>query len=119
MADLAECDRGAVAHAEQEEADEDGDGRPEPVQLPVLGLSRDLVQSHLCKDMAVSLCPNKGLVKSLCSRWVSKEAQENVPTGQNQETLPGASFLPTISQLLQSKFWTQPDTLGLVAIWTA
>ena len=46
-ANLAECDRGAVTHVEQEEVDEDSDGRPEPIQLPVLGLSRGLVQSHL------------------------------------------------------------------------
>lgn len=46
-ANLAEYDRGAVAHAEQEKVDEDGDGPPEPIQLPLLGLSRGLVQSHL------------------------------------------------------------------------
>ena len=46
-ANLEECDRGAVAHAEQEEADEDGDGRPEPVQLPILGLSTGLIQFQL------------------------------------------------------------------------
>ena len=46
-ANLEECDRGAVTHAEQEEADEDGDGRPEPVQLPILGLSTGLIQFQL------------------------------------------------------------------------
>ena len=44
MADLEECDSSAVAHTEQEEADEDGDGCPEPVQLPILGLSTDIIQ---------------------------------------------------------------------------
>ena len=43
-ANLEECDSSAVAHAEQEEADEDADGRPEPVQLPFLGLSTGVVQ---------------------------------------------------------------------------
>lgn len=43
VANLAECDRDTVAHAEEDEADEDGDSHPEPIQLPVLGLSTGLV----------------------------------------------------------------------------
>lgn len=42
-AHLEERHGGAVAHAEQEEGDEDGDGRPQPVQLPVLGVSTGLL----------------------------------------------------------------------------
>lgn len=67
-ANLEECDRGAVAHTEQEEADEDGDGRPEPIQLPVLGRSTGLVQFQLWTEKAVSLFPNKGWGNSLCGR---------------------------------------------------
>lgn len=46
-AHLEEGDGGTVAHAEQEEGDEDGDGGPQPVQLPVLGLHTRLVQENL------------------------------------------------------------------------
>lgn len=46
-AHLEEGDGGTVAHAEQEEGDEDGDGGPQPVQLPVLGLHTGLVQENL------------------------------------------------------------------------
>ena len=46
QAHLEKGDRGAVAHAEQEEGDEDGDGGPQPVQLPILGLCTALVQKH-------------------------------------------------------------------------
>lgn len=46
QAHLEKGDRGAVAHAEQEEGDEDGDGGPQPVQLPILGLCTALIQDY-------------------------------------------------------------------------
>lgn len=46
-ANLEESDCGAVAHAEQEESDEDGDGCPQPIQFPVLGLGTALIQVQL------------------------------------------------------------------------
>ena len=46
-ANLEEGDSGAVANAEQEEGDEDGDGGPQPVQLPVLVLSTAVIQDQL------------------------------------------------------------------------
>lgn len=59
MADLEECDSSAVAHAEQKEADKNGDGRPECIQLPVLGLSTDIIQFCVWTERAVSVSPNK------------------------------------------------------------
>lgn len=44
---LKEGHSGAVAHAEQEEGDEDGDGGPQPVQLPILVLGTAVVQEQL------------------------------------------------------------------------
>ena len=45
-AHLEEGDSGAVAHAEQEEGDEDGDGGPQSVQLPVLVFSTAVIQDQ-------------------------------------------------------------------------
>jgi hypothetical protein len=55
-AHLEECDSGTVAHAEQEEGDEDGDGRPQPIQLPVLGLGTGLIQIHFWTGRGWSVC---------------------------------------------------------------
>lgn len=46
---LEEGDGGTVAHAEQEEGDEDGDGGPQPIQLSILGLHAALVQQQVCR----------------------------------------------------------------------
>ena len=49
---IAHCDSGTVAHAGQEDGDEDSDGHTEPIQLPVLGLN---VQSQLCTERKKSV----------------------------------------------------------------
>ena len=46
-AHLEEGDSGAIAHTEQEEGDEDCDGGPQSVQLPVLVLSTAVIQDQL------------------------------------------------------------------------
>ena len=97
MADLEECDSSAVAHAEQEEADEDGDGRPEPVQLPVLGLSTGLVQLQPWTERAVSVCPNKvGLGPFPVwqeAAWRPRRKLQLGWAGLGQQTLPGPPSL--------------------------
>lgn len=95
-ADLEECDGGTVAHAEQEEGDEDGDGRPEPVQLPVQGLSTVVVQFQLWTERGSQCLSQQGVAgrESLCGKWVCMEAEEKGPAGLGQQTLPGASSQP-------------------------
>lgn len=80
VADLEECDGGTVAHTEQEEADEDGDGCPEPVQLPVLGLSTGIVHFHPWTEREVSVCLSQhGVTRAIpCVRRGCVEFQEKV-----------------------------------------
>ena len=62
-AHLEEGDSGAVAHAEQEEGDEDGDGGPQSVQLPVLVFSTAVIQDQFWtgRGWLVS-CMTEGLI---------------------------------------------------------
>ena len=54
---LEEGHGGAVADAEQEERDEDGDGCPEPVQLPILGVRTALLlQEQVCTGRGGQCC---------------------------------------------------------------
>ena len=98
VADLEECDSGTVAHAEQEEGDEDGDGRPEPVQLPVQGLSTVVVQFQLWTERGSQCLSQQGVTgrDSLCGKWVCMEAEEKGPAGLGRQTLPGASFISAV-----------------------
>lgn len=121
MADLEECDSCTVAHTEREEADEDDDGRPDPVQLPVLGVSTGLVQFQPWTKRAVSLCPNKaGTIPSMAGGSAVR-----YPLDWASRLFLGPAFCPLQTSRLHSPNCSNPSsglsqshTLDKMAIWT-